>query len=84
MNKNQKLGKSGEDCAIEFLLQNGYRILGRNFRCKYGEIDVIVIKDAVEDENVGRKDVENDADLKELQELEKLEKADSKNQNNDI
>ena len=41
--------------------------------------DVIVIKDAVENSDVSRQDVDNDADLKELQELEKLERTENKN-----
>ena len=49
---------------------------------KYDAKDVIVIKDAVNNDDVSRQDVENDADLKELQELEKLEKADLKNSQN--
>ena len=48
---------------------------------KYDAKDVIVIKDAAVDESVGRQDVENDADLKELQELENLEKNENKNSN---
>jgi len=46
---------------------------------KYEAKDVIVIKDAVENENVSRQDVATEADFKELEELEKLEKADIKN-----
>jgi putative endonuclease len=38
------LGKSGEDLAARWLLERreGSRILSRNFRCKQGEIDLIV------------------------------------------
>lgn len=41
MNKNQKIGKFGENLAVEYLLGNNYVILDRNFRCKQGEIDII-------------------------------------------
>jgi len=34
-------GKSGEDIAVQFLKRRGYRILERNFRTKFGEIDII-------------------------------------------
>jgi len=34
-------GKSGEGLAAQFLKKNGYRILENNFRCRYGEIDII-------------------------------------------
>ncbi|KKQ75051.1 MAG: hypothetical protein US96_C0018G0023 [Candidatus Woesebacteria bacterium GW2011_GWB1_38_5b] len=35
------LGKIGEDFACRFLLNKGYKILVRNFRSKFGEIDII-------------------------------------------
>jgi putative endonuclease len=35
------LGKSGEDFAILFLEEQGYRIVERNFRSSHGEIDII-------------------------------------------
>ena len=37
----QDLGKYGEDLAIKFLKRKGYKILQRNFRSKFGEIDII-------------------------------------------
>jgi putative endonuclease len=41
LNSRQNLGQSGEDLAAEFLSKNGYAILTRNYRCRYGEIDII-------------------------------------------
>ncbi len=41
LNSRQNLGQSGEDTAAEFLSNNGYAILTRNYRCRYGEIDII-------------------------------------------
>ena len=35
------LGRSGEKEAVELLQQSGYKILGRNVRAKFGEIDVV-------------------------------------------
>lgn len=35
------LGQQGETAAVQFLLQRGYRILARNWRCKQGELDII-------------------------------------------
>jgi putative endonuclease len=35
------LGGFGEDEAVKFLKKNGYRILERNYRCRFGEIDII-------------------------------------------
>jgi len=35
------LGTKGEDLAVEFLKRKGYRIISRNFRTPFGEIDII-------------------------------------------
>lgn len=40
MNKRQR-GKAGEDAAVDFLQEKGYRILARNFRFDRGEMDII-------------------------------------------
>lgn len=37
----QGLGRTGERLAAERLEQQGYCILERNFRCSYGEIDLV-------------------------------------------
>jgi putative endonuclease len=42
---NQILGKKGEQIALIFLKKKGYSILSQNFKCKTGEIDIIVKKD---------------------------------------
>jgi putative endonuclease len=36
----------GEALAVDHLTQMGLRILGRNWRCRYGELDVIACDDA--------------------------------------
>jgi putative endonuclease len=38
---NQSFGKEGEQAAEKFLLGQGYKILARNFRTRFGEIDII-------------------------------------------
>ena len=38
----KELGKYGEDLALRFLQDKGYRILERNFKNKIGEIDLVV------------------------------------------
>ncbi|MDF2539746.1 MAG: hypothetical protein K0S76_2767 [Herbinix sp.] len=40
MNKRE-VGSIYEQRAADYLIQDGYRILERNFRCKIGEIDLI-------------------------------------------
>lgn len=37
----------GEDLAAKFLQEKGYKIIERNFRKGYGEIDIIALKDNV-------------------------------------
>ena len=40
VNKVQR-GASAEDCASQLLVDAGYRIVERNFRCKLGELDIV-------------------------------------------
>ena len=44
---NKRIGRLGEELAEVLLLEKGYRILARNFRCRYGEIDIIAVKSGV-------------------------------------
>jgi putative endonuclease len=44
---NLLLGKKGEDLACEYLKRHGYRIIGRNFKFHYGELDIIAVKDDI-------------------------------------
>lgn len=44
LNKRQKLGKEGERLVHGALKKAGYRILARNYRVKFGEIDIIAEK----------------------------------------
>lgn len=37
-------GKAGENAAVKYLKNNGYKILERNYRKTYGEIDIIAQK----------------------------------------
>ncbi len=41
MAARQGLGRTGERLAAEELVSHGYHILERNFRCPYGEIDLV-------------------------------------------
>jgi putative endonuclease len=40
---NQSLGKLGEDLACLYLIKNKYKIICRNFKARYGEIDIIAL-----------------------------------------
>lgn len=44
MNEKQQLGQMGENFATEVLNWKGYEILSRNYRCKFGEVDIIAKK----------------------------------------
>lgn len=37
------LGKRGEDEAVKYLENKGYKVIERNFLCRQGEIDVIAL-----------------------------------------
>ena len=41
---NNKKGAKGEKLAARFLKRGGYKILARNFRCPFGEVDIIALK----------------------------------------
>ena len=41
MMKRRETGSLGENIACDFLGNNGYRIIERNFRCPCGEVDII-------------------------------------------
>lgn len=38
------LGRWGEDAAAAYMKKNGYKIIGRNYSCRMGEIDIIAEK----------------------------------------
>lgn len=40
---NRLFGAKGEEIAVSFLLERGYRILNRNWAVKYGELDIIAL-----------------------------------------
>ncbi|WP_122820882.1 YraN family protein [Varibaculum vaginae] len=39
--KNRAIGTAGEDLAVRMLKESGYQILDRNWRCRFGELDII-------------------------------------------
>ena len=44
---SRKFGDLGEDFAEMFLVKHSYRILDRNYRKKFGEIDIVASRDNV-------------------------------------
>lgn len=44
---NQIIGAAGEDLATAYFKKHQYKILKRNYHCKFGEVDLIVMKDDV-------------------------------------
>ena len=40
-------GKLAEDFAVKLLSQKGYKIIDRNFRSRFGEIDIVALKEDV-------------------------------------
>lgn len=45
MKNTTELGRQGEETAASFLKKHGYKILDRNFRTRFGEIDIVARKD---------------------------------------
>ncbi|RFA08719.1 hypothetical protein B7R54_05360 [Subtercola boreus] len=47
MKAKDEVGRRGEDLAADYLLEQGYSILERNWRCRQGEIDVVAEHEGV-------------------------------------
>ena len=43
----KEIGKRGEEIAAEFLGRKGLRVVERNYRCRWGELDLIAIQSDV-------------------------------------
>jgi putative endonuclease len=39
--QRQAVSRRGEEIAVRFLHEQGYRVVARNYRCRFGEIDLI-------------------------------------------
>lgn len=44
---NKTIGDYGEDIACKFLISKGYKIIDKNFRNRFGEIDLICFKNNI-------------------------------------
>ena len=47
MAQHNELGKKGEQLAIDFLIEKGYKILDKNWRYLKAEVDIIAQKETV-------------------------------------
>lgn len=47
MAEHNELGKIGEQLAVDYLLDNGYKIRERNYRYLKAEVDIIALKDNI-------------------------------------
>lgn len=45
--ENKRLGQEGEKQAVKYLKKHGYKILERNYKTHFGEVDVIARKGGV-------------------------------------
>ncbi|NLO89598.1 MAG: YraN family protein [Clostridia bacterium] len=43
----RKLGEIGERAVAQFLKRKGYKVIENNYRTRYGEIDIIALKDGI-------------------------------------
>lgn len=43
--ETQKIGEIAETKAVEFLMKQGFEIIDRNYTRKWGELDIVAIKD---------------------------------------
>ncbi len=43
----QVIGQIGENCATTYLERHGYKVIDRNYRKKYGEIDIVATKQGI-------------------------------------
>ena len=41
----KRLGKQGENAACRYLKRRGYKIIERNYKTRFGEVDIIARKD---------------------------------------
>ncbi|MGH3165010.1 MAG: YraN family protein [Trebonia sp.] len=44
MHAKDVLGRDGEQAAVDYLTERGFRILDRNWRCADGEIDIVAVE----------------------------------------
>lgn len=44
MDERHELGKKGEEIALDFLVNKGFRLVKKNYKChRWGEIDIVML-----------------------------------------
>lgn len=46
MGRNQELGRAGEAAVAAWYERRGFRVVARNWRCRDGELDLVVAREA--------------------------------------
>ena len=46
-NRRATIGRLGEDIAADYVTDAGWTVLDRNWRCRYGELDIIAVAGTV-------------------------------------
>ena len=79
MAQHNELGKKGEQLAVDFLLENGYEIVERNYRFDKAEVDIIAqLKDTlaiIEVKTRSSTDFGNPQDFVKPKQIQRLVKA---------
>ena len=79
MANHNQLGKKGEQLAVDFLIENGYDIVERNYRFNKAEVDIIAQKEDVlaiiEVKTRSTKDFGNPQDFVKPKQIKNLVKA---------
>lgn len=79
MASHNQLGKKGEQLAVDFLIENGYDIVERNYRFNKAEVDIIAQKEDVlaiiEVKTRSTKDFGNPQDFVKPKQIKNLVKA---------
>lgn len=47
LTSGQEIGRLGEDIAVKYLKNKGFSVVARNYRKKYGEIDIVAKKSGI-------------------------------------
>ena len=79
MAQHNELGKKGEQLAVDFLIENGYKIVERNYRFDKAEVDIIARKEdtlaIIEVKTRSTSDFGNPQDFVKPKQIKRLVKA---------